>query len=228
MKKAFSMIELVFAIVVIGILAVTIIPNTRTNPVQEAAIQLLSHIRYTQHLAIVNDKYMEGNLWFRKRWQIAFVSVSSPTTVSSNHKIAYTIYSDSINASTGDADFDEVAKNPENTSQIMTGGYAGSNNKLNITEDEFEGMKKLNLGMSYGITSLTFNDECKVSGSHRLAFDYLGRPIIGKLGGSGTSGNTIPYESNNLLQDNCDITLSNGSQTAVVRIRAETGYASIL
>ena len=73
MKKAFTMLELVFVIVVIGILAAAIIPSTRTNPAQEAAIQLLSHIRYTQHLAMMDDKYDATNAtWFQERWQIVF------------------------------------------------------------------------------------------------------------------------------------------------------------
>jgi len=72
MKKAFTMIELVFILVVIGILAVTIIPSTRTNPVQEAAVGLISKIRYTQHLAMINDKYNEGADWYKNRWQIRF------------------------------------------------------------------------------------------------------------------------------------------------------------
>lgn len=73
MRKAFTMLELVFVIVVIGILAAAIIPSTRTNPAQEAAIQLLSHIRYTQHLAMIDDKYDAANpTWFQERWQIAF------------------------------------------------------------------------------------------------------------------------------------------------------------
>ena len=73
MKKAFTMIELVFVIVVIGILAAVIIPSTKTNPAQEAAVQLLSHIRYTQHLAMIDDKYDAANAnWFQNRWQIRF------------------------------------------------------------------------------------------------------------------------------------------------------------
>lgn len=68
MRKAFTMIELVFVIVVIGILAAVIIPNTRTNPLQEAAIQLLSHIKYTQHLAMTDDTYDENDPnWYKKR-----------------------------------------------------------------------------------------------------------------------------------------------------------------
>lgn len=73
MKKAFTLLELVFVIVVIGILAAVIIPNTRTNPVREAAIQLVSHIRYTQHLAMVDDKFdATNNNWYKNRWQIVF------------------------------------------------------------------------------------------------------------------------------------------------------------
>lgn len=71
MRKAFTMIELVFVIVVIGILAATIIPRVRTNPAQEAATYLISKIRYTQHLAMVDDKYGNGT-WYKNRWQIRF------------------------------------------------------------------------------------------------------------------------------------------------------------
>lgn len=89
MKKAFTMIELVFVIVVIGILAAVIIPNTRTNPVQEAAIDVLSKVRYTQHLAIVNDGYdATDNIWFKKRWQIKFDTNSNEYSIVSDTTFA--------------------------------------------------------------------------------------------------------------------------------------------
>ena len=73
MKKAFTLLELVFVIVVVGILAAVIIPSTRTNPVREAAIDLVSKIRYTQHLAMVDDKFDVGDpAWMQNRWQIVF------------------------------------------------------------------------------------------------------------------------------------------------------------
>ena len=37
------------------------LPHFDTNPVHEAKIQLMSYIRYTQHLAIVGDKFDAGN-----------------------------------------------------------------------------------------------------------------------------------------------------------------------
>ena len=57
MKKAFTMLELVFVLVVIGILAAVMIPNMQSTALREAAIQVVSHIRYTQHLAMIDDKF---------------------------------------------------------------------------------------------------------------------------------------------------------------------------
>jgi len=90
MKKAFTLLELVMVILVIGILAAAIIPRTRTNPLAEASISLLAQIRYTQHLSLVNDKYDVNNSssWFKNRWYIEFInnsySIVSNTTYAIN------------------------------------------------------------------------------------------------------------------------------------------------
>ena len=106
MKKAFTMLELVFVIVVIGILAATIIPSTRTNPVQEAAIQLLSHIRYTQHLAMMDDKYGDNTPgaidWYKKRWQMRFNN--DQYSIVSNNNLTFAV--DPSNSSTNLSNID--------------------------------------------------------------------------------------------------------------------------
>jgi prepilin-type N-terminal cleavage/methylation domain-containing protein len=57
MKRfAFTMLELIFVIIVIGILAVLAMPSFNKNSLAEAAEQVAGHIRYTQHLAMVDDK----------------------------------------------------------------------------------------------------------------------------------------------------------------------------
>ena len=217
------MIELVFVIVVIGILAATIMPSTKTNPLKEAAIQVVSHIRYTQHLALVDDKFKANDgSWYKKRWQIAFVSSDA-----SDNKPSYTIYSDTSGTSTGDANEVEVAKNPMNFKQRLTGGYTGAD-ALNINKDAFVGMKKLNLGLSYGVENVDFATACAVSGSTRIAFDYLGRPIKGKLGGASGGGNTKAYEDDNLIQQQCVITLFSSSSSIKIAVEPETGYTCIL
>ena len=72
-KRAFTMIELVFVIVVVGILAAVMIPKLNRNGSREAATQILTHIRYTQHLAMQDDKYSATEKrWAKQRWTIAF------------------------------------------------------------------------------------------------------------------------------------------------------------
>ncbi len=59
--RAFTMLELIFVIVVVGILSFMAASSFQRNTVQEATDQLLSHIRYTQHLAMMDDKFNAGN-----------------------------------------------------------------------------------------------------------------------------------------------------------------------
>ena len=220
MKKAFTMLELVFVIVVIGILAAAIIPSTRTNPLQEAAVQVLSHIRYTQHLAMMDDKYdaTKAN-WYKERWQIIFRS-----NAGSDNLPAYTIFSDATGANPSLPHETEIAINPSNPSQRLTGGFTGIA-KLDINDATFVGTSKLNLGRSYGIANFTFPNACNAGATtSRIAFDHLGRPIQGDLG-----ANIQAYDGNDLIQADCDIMLthSNGD-TITIRIQEETGYACIL
>ena len=223
LHSAFTLIELVFVIVVVGILATVIVPRTQTNPVQEAALQLLSHIRHTQHLAIVDDKYNSTDPnWYKQRWQLAFISSKE-----ADGGPSYTIYADTSGKSTGDANEIEIAINPLNKSQRMTGGHSGAI-ALDIKRTSFVGMRKLNLKLSYGITDVDLSKSCQVYGSKRIYFDYLGRPIKGKLGKASGGGNTKAYEVSNLIKEDCDITLSNGLTNISIRITPETGYSCIL
>ena len=74
MKRfAFTLLELVFVIIVIGILAVLAMPDFKSNQLQQAAEQVANHIRYTQHLAMIDDKFDPNDpTWWRERWQIRF------------------------------------------------------------------------------------------------------------------------------------------------------------
>lgn len=66
MKKAFTMLELVVVIVVIGIIAVAALPRINDDHIAEAADQVMSHIRYTQHLAMQDSKVGDGDKWYKK------------------------------------------------------------------------------------------------------------------------------------------------------------------
>jgi len=215
MKKAFTMLELVFVVVVIGILAAFIIPSTKTNPLQEAAIQLISHIRYTQHLAMIDDKYDSSDSeWHKGRWQIVFSN-----NVKTNNHEAYTIFSDSSGYS-GDPSVTEIAKNPQNDNLLMSGGYTGTV-KLDINHKSFIGMKKLNIGMSYGINDISLDGGCSYS---RISFDYLGRPFTGDQ-----KTMTGPYSAGTqrLITSVCNIIISSDTGSITITIEPETGYAKI-
>jgi len=72
-RSAFTMIELVFVIVVLGILAALAMSRLDRDIRQEAADNILSAIRYTQHLALNDDKTdpFDQN-WQSKLWNISF------------------------------------------------------------------------------------------------------------------------------------------------------------
>lgn len=208
------MLELVFVIVVIGILAAVIIPRIERQPLREAAIQLVSDLRYTQHLAMVDDRYdiTDAN-WSKTRWQLMFEN-----TVQSNNQESYTIFSDWTGAHTGNADATEIAVNPSDTNKRLTGGTNG------VVWNNAAATREMNFGMKYNITNVNFSNSCSLAGSRRIAFDHLGRPLMGNL-----AGYVSPYPNvNRIITADCNITLSNPEgDSVVVTISPETGYAYI-
>ncbi len=99
-RSAFTMLELVFVIIVIGILAVLAMPNFNRHPLQEATEQLASHIRYTQHLAMIDDKFDPADAnWWKRKWQLKITGTS------------YDVFSDSVTIN-GTVDAGEAAIDP--------------------------------------------------------------------------------------------------------------------
>ena len=68
------MIELIIVIVVAGILAAVMLPRLERDAAREAAEQVAQHIRYTQHLAMVDDVYDGTSDWYQDRWSINLCS----------------------------------------------------------------------------------------------------------------------------------------------------------
>ena len=218
MTKAFSLIELIFVIVIIGIISSFVIPSIKTNPLQEAAIQLASDIRYTQHLAMNDDLYRSNeNNWFENRWRLKFYN-----GIKSDNKLAYTICNKEDSHTNVNAN--NVAKNPLDSNQLLSGGHSSSSAKLNINDEAFIGMYKLNLGKSYNISSYSLSGGCRYS---RINFDFLGRPIYrdpNKL--------TKVYKEDDkevLVHESCQIKLSTINHEEIkIIIEAETGRVKII
>lgn len=208
MKRfAFTMLELVFVIIVIGILAVLAMPNFTTNPLQQAAEQVASHIRYTQHLAMVDDKYDPSDEnWARTKWQLEFKRVGSPGAYTS---LYYEVYSDMDKGGNSD-----VTTHKESATDPLSGLLLdGITNATELT--------------NYGITNISMTASCRDSSSTaigEISFDNLGRPHFYVTSTKPPASNINQY----LLLNDCNITLTHDTEgNATITIRPETGYVSI-
>ena len=207
--KAFTMLEIIFVLLIIGILSAVIVPNIKRATMQEVAQQLVTHIRYTQHLALQDNKFEFNNsIWYKGRWQLVFGKSSY-----SEGKYAYTIFSDKPTYA-GNPSLTEVAINPLNPKQLLTGGYTGF-----IKTSDKRATKELNIGKKYDISSVTFSGGCS---GQRISFDYLGRPINGN-----PKTLTTKYK-NRLITKDCIITLTNSiGKSKKIIITPESGYTYI-
>ena len=204
-RYAFTMLELVFVIIVIGILAVLAMPSFNSNQLEQAAEQVASHIRYTQHLAMTDDKYDPTDAtWYRERWQIRFRRLMSEN--------GYVIFSDSVNTQRN-ADNAEIAIDPL-SGERMNG---------------FDRWDVGNLSASYGIlgtnvgvvqSCFTADGSLVTANAGVFAFDHLGRPYSGVS----NAGTTTQYR----MVSDCNLTLTdNTGQRAIITVRADTGYVSV-
>jgi len=213
MKKAFTMLELVFVIVVIGILSYMAASSFQRNPLREAADQLVMHIRYTQHLAMIDDKFdPSDSSWYKERWQIVFNSDEY-----TYNQWAYTIFSDGNKNANPNLTLGEVAINPLNSGQYLTGGYSGI-----IYSDGDGSTPEMNLGKKYGISNIILSSTCTYYNSQRISFDYLGRPLKGV-----PSGFSAIYQANRIITNDCNISLIGSDGNITITIEPETGYTYI-
>lgn len=225
-KRAFTMIELVFVIVVVGILAAIMIPKLNRNASREAANQILAHIRYTQHLAMQDDKYenfVSDNpvRWFRMRWGVAFnntslqkCSIDEPGVVTWKYSV---FFDKSLNGNINSEN--EVANDIYKSGKLLSGGWSSGI----VTEAICKKWnKELNLGKRFGITSVDFKDGC--SGMQTIIFDEMGRPM--RVASTTSGGAKRPYDR--LLKKDCKITITDkrGNQTTII-IEKESGFTSI-
>ena len=208
--RAFTMLELVMVIVVLGILASLAIPRLDRDLKQEAADTVLSHIRYTQHLALSDNKHKFNEPeWQKAFWKISFESCSGGGIfIGIGTDVDYE----------GDTDKIEAAIDPSNgkpmfwtnTASCVDGGDGTVSETIFLTK-------------KYGITDVTATGGCNLK---HIGFDYYGRPQIS------FAGSTKPDYSNSggstYMDTKCTFTFTmSDSDTFSIDILPETGYAYI-
>ena len=221
-KRAFTMLELVMVIVVLGILASLALPRLDNDRRQEAADNLLSTIRFTQSLALMdnkNDRTGSGLFapirtnWQQALWHIRFGSYAGGT------KWFYTV--SSSNDADGNVDQNETAIDPNNGKFMYN---RAGNGVIDISESP-----NIFISEKFGINGVDFSACTGALGSTRtsnaathVAFDYMGRPH------KGIYGATNNYSR--VMHDDCLIrfTFLDGGDALEIQINSETGYAFIV
>ena len=212
-KSAFTMIELVFVIVVLGILASVAMGRMERDLRQEAASSILSHIRLAQQLAMNDNKHRSDNnpLWQRAYWNINLSTCA-------NGDWSYRVGSN-IGLEVGGAN--AIAK-AESAINPVDGKYLWTNNCSTLANNE---SPTVHLTKEYGISNISRSVAC---GNRQIAFDYLGRPH--------TDTNYNPSNFSNIMINDCILTFTlstdqdsdDNNDSFSIRILAETGNAFII
>ena len=206
-RAAFTMLELIFVIVVLGILAALALPRMDRDLRQEARNNLLSAIRYTQHLALMDDKTDPSRTdWQKTLWQIRFTG--------SGNIWSYTIGTNRDHGA--NIDKNESAIDPAN------GKYMYNNDPSNQANDE---SSNIFLTKKYGIDTITFNNcsgaDSRGTTAKHIAFDHLGRPHRGIT--------TADNDYGTYVDSDCTITFTfqtSGITPLILTIAKETGYVT--
>ena len=199
------MIELVFVIVVLGILASLAMGRMDRDLKQEASEHILSHIRLAHQLALRDNQHRSNNNnnWQRAYWQISFDCILGCT---------YIVGSDlDLDSS---LDMSESAIDPVDGKYLWNDGGANTDMSKNTL-----------LGDKFGINTIIPSSGCADSNS--IAFDYNGRPYV--------SIDTATNNFSRIMNTDCNLTFTmstdedNDGTTDqfIITIEAETGYSFI-
>ena len=207
-KSAFTMIELIFVIVVIGAVTGAAVSRADRDFRQDASTQILQDIRYTQHLALMDNKTDP----FNTNWQ------SSLWTIQFNSRDGGTVWMYYIGSNITGTDFsqNETAVDPLNGNNFFDDNDG--------VQDPGES-SRIFLTQNFGIVGISFNSTATgASGSNsaqHVGFDYMGRPHRGIVNGGGNSYANIMHSDLNIT-----FTMIDGGTFNII-VEDQTGAAYI-
>jgi len=172
-QLGFTMLELIMVIVVLGILAALALPKLDKDFTQEAADNVLSNMRYTQHMALMADRQKYDDIqWQKSFWQISFQTCSDGA-------LFLSIGSDTNY--NGSLDQNETVIDPA-TGKTM---YWDKTSPCADIEETASTSPLVFLSAKYGVKTISRSGSCNAvtidtsdtitSGNANIGFDHLGR-----------------------------------------------------
>jgi len=219
MKQAFTLIELIFVIVLISILGASAMFYFRSsdNEIAQAANQLARHIRYTQHLALMDDRFdPSDNKWYGERWQIRFFYLETGDRQDNRCFFEYyAIFSDRDEANKGGL--------PDTENELATDPYDKRRLGVYSGEDSTKSITHLRANYNTCITHIYCPNS--INSSTSFAFDSIGRPyFVSTRYDEGVVG---AYAG--LQREECRIELTHldTNQQSEITIHPETGLVTV-
>lgn len=230
MKKAFTLIEVIFIIVVVGILSTIAISRFNSKDLLRGAEMVARDIEYVKHLAVIDDNKILNNTKSEKKlisnngtsvnqynfWAITFIGIGG------DPKMSIFKYTDpDINYGTVDtAVVDYLDKEKFLTLTVRNGKDDDIVDGSVVKTSPRVWLKK-----TYSINKIDTSD-CNAedyTGRHSvntLFFNEEGIPYI-----ANSSGGTFWYFQK--LKEICTLKIKAGSDTKCIDIYPETGYVKV-
>ena len=202
MKKAFSILELILILSLLGFLYTAFIPKTGISRIDELTNRLVLYLKQTRYQALINDKFDDtNNLWHKKRWTLKFFRCRKDVG-----GIYYSIYSD--NNTSGHPSIEDTLKDSLTLKNIYSTNYC----KENINNSKY-----VLISQNFNIKSV--NISCNETSSlGQLTFGNNGR-IYSKL--SNIPNDSVSYE----ISNNCKIELIDKfNEKRSIHLESKTGY----
>ncbi len=201
-KKSFSLLELIFIIVIISIVSIQFLPKNYKSNLSQAANKIIIHLKNTRYQAMLDNKFDDtDNLWFRKRWTLKFLRCSK-----SIGGLYYVVYSDSNKG--GNINKSETLKD------ALTQKWLYSNYDCDASYNE---SKDILLTKEYGVSKVDVSCN-STSTIGQFSFGYDGK-MYTKL--STIANEPYKYE----LKVPCIITLYDKSDNNIsISIEPNTGF----
>lgn len=160
MKKSFSLLEIIFTILLLALLYTIFIPKKQTNNFDDFINRMLIYMNYTRFQSLIDDKKdTQNELWAKKRWTIKFFRCRSDVG-----GIYYSIYSDKN--LTGHVSIEDSLKDPLTNKNIYSSNYCeekNENSKYVLLTKNFEITKvEVSCNSTNSLGQISFGNDGRV------------------------------------------------------------------